>query len=141
MPRRYWVLIAIVAIFLILVLYVLIARPTLVLPTVTVAVPQSSPLNAYQRQANINELNLRLRSDGKAFIVGDGQELGQIQYTPRTLSNALNLAQRMSLTPDTIRNIRLFPLVFPGLASHLLTTGMTAYYVLPLEITVRFIPA
>lgn len=138
MRRIQWVLLGIAAVIVIVVLYVLIAKPTLVLPTVTVRQPQGSVLQAYLRQLNVNQLDLRVRTDGKMIMLADGRELGYVTYTPATLSNALQVAGKVAMTEDTARTVRLIPVVFPALTSNLLLTSMAGYYVLPMEITFRF---
>lgn len=138
MRRIQWVLLGIAALLVIVVLYILIAKPTLVLPTVTVRLPQDSVLQVYQRQLDINQLDLRVRTDGKMIVLADGRELGYLTYTPASLSNALQVAGKVALPESTARTVRLIPVVFPALTSNLLLTSMAGYYVLPMEITFRF---
>lgn len=139
MTRRKWILVSIIVVVLILVLYVTVAKPTLFLPTVTIVLPEASPLIAVKHQLNSDELQLRLRTDGKAFFVSDGKELGQIAYTPATLGNAVRLAQKALLPPSYSTLLRVVPLVFPDLMIQAWLFASTVYHVLPLEITFRFI--
>lgn len=141
MTRRKWVFVGVLVVCVLLVLYVLIAKPTLVLPTITIALPKSSPLIALKEQIKSNELHLVLRTDGKAFFVSDGKELAQVDYTPATLGNTVRIAQKTVVSPETNRIIRFIPLVFPDLIANAMSFGSTAFYVLPLEITFRFIPS
>lgn len=140
MSRLQWVLIIIAVVLVLAVVFVLVAKPTLVLPAQTVTLAANSPLLAYQRQMKINDLNLRVRSDGKAFVVGDGKDLAQIGYTPASLLHTLQIAERMGVEPQTSRYVRAFALVFPDVVANLWNTGLMVYYVLPMEMTIRFIP-
>lgn len=139
MTRRKWIFVGVIVVGLILVLYVMIAKPTLVLPSVTIALPEASPLIAFKGQIKSNELQLKLRTDGKASFVSDGKELAQVAYTPATLASTIRIAEKTLLSPDTVRMVRFIPVVFPDLTASALSFASTAYYVLPLEITFRFI--
>lgn len=124
---------------IILVLYVYIAKPTLVLPGVTVALPPTVPLKGLLEQQKISGLDLRVRTDGKIFANAGSTEIARIDYTPLTLANSLFLSEKM-LMPDPYKTaIRLVPILFPGLTLNMLSIGMTTYYVLPIEMNVRFI--
>jgi hypothetical protein len=139
MRRNQLTLIAVILALLIVVLYIFVAKPTLVLPTVTVVLPQASPLNAFARQLNFKELRLQVRTDGKTFVVADGKELAQVAYTPASLNNVIQLSEKFLLPRNAASAIRPIPLLFPAWAANLSATGLTIYYVLPIEMTVRII--
>lgn len=132
-------LIGLLAVILILVLYVYIAKPTLVLPGITVALPPTIPLKGYMQQEKISGLDVRVRTDGKIIANAGAKELAIINYTPLTLANSIYLAEKMLLPDPYKTTIRLVPIIFPGLTLNLLSIGMTAYYILPIEMNVRFI--
>ncbi len=139
MRRSYLVLIGVIAVICVLVLYVLIAKPVVVLPAVTVPLSEGDSIGAVQRQMKINELNLVLRTNGKLAVNADGQQLASLSYTPVSLSNTSNLVQPFVLTDNIKTVLRTVPFLFPALASNASLTGLTLYYVLPVEITVRFV--
>jgi hypothetical protein len=139
MQRTHWVLIGILAVVVIVVLFIWLAKPTLVLPPVTITVPESSPLNAITRRMN-NDLQVKVRTDGKAFVTSAGTELGEVAYTPATLANTLRIAEKALVPPETSRNIRVIPLIFPRETMNALATGLALYYFLPVETTFRIIP-
>jgi hypothetical protein len=102
-------------------------------------VSETNTIGAYQRQLKINELKVILRTDGKLAINADGQQLAHLSYTPVSLNNASVLAQQ-TLLPQGVRiALRLFQFVFPGLTSNVYLAGLCLYYVLPVEITLRFV--
>lgn len=140
MQRSYLVLIGVIAVICIFILYVFFAKPVLVLPAVTVPLSEGNSIGAFQRQLKINELNLVLRTNGKVAVNADGQQLASLSYTPVSLSNTSNLVQPFVLTDNNIKAVlRTVPFLFPALASNASLTGLTLYYVLPVEITVRFV--
>ncbi len=139
MRRSYLVLIGVIAVICIFVLYLFIAKPVLVLPAVTVPLSEGDPIGAVQRQMKVNELNLVLRTNGKLAVNADGQQLASLSYTPVSLSNTSNLVQPFVLTDNIKTVLRTVPFLFPALASNASLTGLTLYYVLPVEITVRFV--
>jgi hypothetical protein len=133
-------LICVVVVVLIFAVYALVAKPTVVLPTQTVALNDSTPLNSYLKQSSLNALQLKVRSDGTITAAADGQEVATIDYTPQTLANTLTLGQ--SFIPQQIqRQIRAAQLLLPGLAYSLLNNGLAAYYLLPVELNVQFVPS
>jgi hypothetical protein len=99
---------------------------------------ESSVLGAYQRQLNIAQLDLRIRTNGTMAILADGKELGNMVYDPTTLGRLVDRAERIALPPTTLQTVKLVPVVFSRLAWDLLMTGFAVYYFIPLEITVRF---
>ena len=139
MRRIHYVLIGVTVVICILALYVLLARPVLVLPTVTVPVSENNTIGAYQRQLGINELNVIIRTDGKLTITADGQQLASLSYTLVSLNNTSDRAQQIFLPPVARTAIRLFPFVFPQLASTMNLTGQWIYYLLPVEMTIRIV--
>lgn len=139
MRRIHPVFIVLFIVLIILVLYVLIAKPTLVLPTVVVTPEQSGGIAAYQQQMNINQLDVKIRSNGQMFLLADGKDLGTINYDPVTLKNGVDLAQRVGLQNRERRIISLLPILAPQLVLNAAVTGQILYFTLPIEITVRFI--
>lgn len=139
MRRIHYVLIGVTVVICILALYVLLARPVLVLPTVTVPVSENNTIGAYQRQLGINELNVIIRTDGKLTVTADGQQLAGLSYTLVSLSNISDRGQQMLLPPAARTAIRLFPFLFPQLVSSINLTGQWMYYLLPVEMTIRIV--
>lgn len=135
----HWVLIVITAALILLLGFVYLFKPTLVLPMVTIALPENNALSAYQRRLAIQQLDVRARSDGKFLLVADGKELGYVSYNLRSLMNAVNLAEKMSLSPRTVSAIRWIPILFPDLTWNIILVSQTSYSTLPIEITVRFV--
>src|SRR5690242_13495759 len=105
MRRISIVLIVVLVALVILVGYVYLAKPVVVLPTVTMNMPENSSLGALQRQLNINQLSFRARTDGKIMIIGDGKELGYVSYNLGSLSNAVQLGEKIGLSPTQQRAI------------------------------------
>lgn len=140
MQRTQVVLIGIIVVILILALYVWIAKPTLVLPTVTVPVSEANSIGLIQRQLKIGELNLKMRTDGKILINADGHDLGYAAYTPVSLQNLATILTRVSLTPTQKMGVTVFSYIFQRLVWNVYLTGVSLYYALPVEITFRFIP-
>jgi hypothetical protein len=124
---------------ILLVAYVLIAKPTLVLPTMVMVSPQNSAMYTYQKQLDITQLDVKLRTDGKVDLIGDGKDLATIAYNPVTLGNTLDIAKKVALPPATVRAIGYLPILFPHLALDTFLTSQTIYFVLPIEMTVRFV--
>ena len=139
MRRIYLVLIGVTLVLCGLAIYVFLARPVLVLPTVTVPVSENNTMGAYQRQLKINELNVILRTDGKLAINADGQQLARLSYTPVSLNNTKVLALQTLLPQGAIIALRPLQFLFPALTSNVYLTGLCLYYVLPVEITIRFV--
>ncbi len=133
-------LISVVVVVLIFAVYVLVAKPTLVLPTQTVALNDSTPLNAVLKQSSLNALQLQVRSDGTVTAAADGQQVATIDYTPQTLSNTFSLGHKF-IPQEVSRQIRAAQLLLPGLAYSLLNNGLAAYYLLPVELNVQFVPS
>jgi len=118
--------------------YLYVAKPVIVLPTQTVRLPPNS-LAALQRQLNVNEFAVKARTDGKALILADGKEVGYISYNLGQLKNAYELAERMSLTPQDAKIIRVVANVFPQLTWNAILTLVTVNSVLPIEVTFQFV--
>lgn len=140
MQRRYQVLIVIVAVILVVALYVWIAKPTLVLPTITVSLSQNDPLGQFQRQLKANELTVRVRTDGKVVINADGQPLANVSYDIPSLATATDLAFKTAMPPTAKTTMTVLQYIFPQLTWNLYISGLSMYYTLPVEITLRFIP-
>ncbi len=140
MQARHLVLIGAIAAIIVLALFVWIARPVLVLPTVTVPLSSSYGIGLVQRQLKVNELSLRVRTDGKLILNGDGQELGHVSYDLVSLKNAANLAQTTLLSSDVRTGVSVFLNLFPQVTWNFYFTSLSVYYGLPVEITIRFIP-
>jgi hypothetical protein len=121
------------------VLFIWLAKPTVVLPPVVITVPQSSPLNAVTRQMN-NDLQVKVRTDGTAVVTSTGTELAQLDYNPTTLANTIKIAQQVAVPPETSRNIRLIPYLFPQATMNAIATGWALYNFLPVETTFKIVP-
>ena len=139
MRRKHLVLIGVTAVICGLAIYVHLARPVFVLPTITVPLSENNVIGAYQRQLRINELTIIIRTEGKLTITADGQQLARLSYTLVSLNNTSDLAQKMLLPPAARTAIRLFPFLYPRLVWNVYLTGLCLYYVLPVEITIRFV--
>lgn len=140
MRRIHFVLIGVIVVICGLAIYVLLARPLIVLPTMTIPLSENNVIGAYQRQLGINELNVILRTDGKLTITADGQPLARLSYTLDSLSETSDLAQQMLLPPAArvATRLRLFP-IFTGLARNVYLNELYLYYVLPVELNIRFV--
>jgi hypothetical protein len=134
------VLLSLVVVLVILAVYVLLARPTVVLPTQTIALNDSTPLNAALKNSSLNGLDVRVRSDGTVTASAQGQEVATIDYTPQQLANALDLGQKIGLSAENRRMIRLGQILLPGLTYGILTNAYAAYHWLPLELNLRIVP-
>jgi hypothetical protein len=66
--------------------------------------------------------------------------LAQLDYTPATLANTINIAQRVAVSPDTIRNLKLIPYLFPQATMNAIATGWALYNFLPVETTFKIVP-
>jgi hypothetical protein len=139
MRRIQWVLIVIAAALILLVAYVLLAKPTLVLPTIVMVSPQNSAMYVYQKQLKITQLDVKLRTDGKVDLLGDGKDLATMVYNPVTLGNTIAIAKKVALPPAWSRALGYIPYLFPHLALNTFLTSQTIYFVLPIEMTVRFV--
>jgi len=137
MQRTSLAWIVVLAAIIICVGYLFIAKPVIVLPTQTVKLPPDT-LTALQHQLNVNQFAVKARTDGKALILADGKEVGYISYNLGQLKNAYELAEKMSLTPNDTRVIRVIANVFPQLTWNAVLTLVTVYSVLPIEVTVQF---
>jgi hypothetical protein len=134
------VLIGLVVVMCIVGLYALIAKPTVVLPTVTVPLTDNNALAAIARQQNISQFEVKARTDGKMFLTADGRDIGTVNYNPATLRNTVALASKVALPDNALTAIRILPVVFPGLALNAALTGLATFFVLPVELNLRFIP-
>jgi len=137
-PLYLVLIIAVVAIILIAG-YVWLAKPTVVLPPVNIAMGANSPLIAMKRQLGVDQLDLQTRTNGTVSILADGTELGYLSYDPNTLKRAANIATDVSLTPNQQTQIKLLPYVFPGLASNAFLAAQALYYALPFQLTLRLV--
>lgn len=133
-------LVAIVVVLIILGLYVLIAKPTLVLPSVSIPVAGAAVLKNIADSQNANGLDLRVRTDGKIIAEVAGKELAQVGFTPQTLGNTVSLAEKVAVPPSTSATLRIAPALIPGLRTLLLNAALSAYYVLPVEFNFKLIP-
>jgi hypothetical protein len=138
MRRIHLVLIGVAVVIVLLALFVITARPTLVLPTYTVS-PASNPLVAYQQKLNVNALDVVLRTDGKVVINADGAELAHVSYNLYSLGNGVDLAVKMLVPESTRKIIGIVPFIFPQSAWNAFLNTLLMYYVLPVEITVKFV--
>lgn len=82
---------------------------------------------------------VQLRTDGKLAINADGQQLARLSYTPVSLNNTKVLALQTLLPQGAIIALRPLQFLFPALTSNVYLTGLCLYYVLPVEITIRFV--
>lgn len=134
------VIIGLIVVLVVVLGFVWIAKPTLPLPTVTVPLAANDPMGAFQRQLKINELNVKIRTDGKVSAIADGKELAYTSYNPASLANAIDLAERHTLSPAMRTGVTVFQWIFQRLTWNVFLTGLSLYYGLPVEINIRFIP-
>jgi len=118
--------------------YVYIARPVLILPTVTVPMSDDSTVGAYQRQLNVSNLNVVLRTDGKFAVDADGQTLAQVKYHLGELVTIVDLAEKTALQDPARTAVRVYRLLFQDWAWNVLIGSLSVYYGLPVELTIRF---
>ncbi len=130
-----------------LVLYLLIAKPVIVLPPVTVSLPADHPLQNYLTLLKIRQLDVTLRTNGRLSLAADGQRLGFLSYNLDSLRNAMELASRL-LLPQSVGAAALglttpllllvcFPFLLPPFAWNLVMAGLWAYFIIPVEFTLR----
>ncbi|MCL5951551.1 MAG: hypothetical protein M1132_07505 [Chloroflexi bacterium] len=136
-------LIAVIVVVCALALFVIFAHPVIALPAVTVALP-ASVTNAIPGLANVKALTVTVRTNGALSVGLDGQTLTTLSYTPDSLGAASNLAMRTALPSSDLTllfliPVLLFPWISPQLVWSALITGISLYYVLPVEVTLRFI--
>jgi len=139
MRRIHPVFLVLIVVAIILVLYILVAKPVLVLPTVNVPADPNSAISAFQKQSNINQLDVKVRTNGRMLLLADGREMGYVSYDPVSLRNGIFLAERTILSPSQVRIITWVPLLFPHLVLNAAVTSQILYSTLPIEITIRFI--
>ncbi len=125
-------------------LLVLLTHPVVVLPSLTITLPGSLVANANPALANIQTVTVTLRTNGTLSVGVDSHPLAVLTYTPDTLGTAANLAMRTALPWSNGALLLLVPLLmFPWIAPQLLwsalITGVSLYYVLPIELTLRFV--
>ncbi len=140
MQRRYVLVLVVVALVAIFSLYVWIVKPVLVLPAYTVTLPENNSLSLFERQIKANELTVHVRTNGKVVINADQQQLAYLSYDLASLTNATDLALKTAVPPEYKTGITIFQYLFPQLTWNAYMTGLSMYYALPVEITLRFVP-
>ncbi len=137
-------LLVLIVVICAIALFVLLAHPVITLPAVTVALP-SSVTNSIPGLANTQTFTVTLRTSGVLSVGVDGRTLTTLTYTPDSLSTARDLTMRAALPPSSDLTLvflipaLLFPWISPQLVWSALITGLSLYYVLPVEITLHLI--
>ncbi|MEA4811348.1 MAG: hypothetical protein VB108_02110 [Anaerolineaceae bacterium] len=89
-------------ILLIYGIYYLVGRPALPVPAFRYKASPDTPLYNIVRATKSGELKLTVVTDGQIDVSSDGDRLASIQYTPKTLGNALAIAGKfMGKNPET----------------------------------------
>jgi hypothetical protein len=86
------VLITLAVIVLLYGVYFILGRPALPIPAIRYKVSQGSQLYDLVMATESDELRLTVVTDGQIDVSGDGDRMASINYTPKTLGNALTLA-------------------------------------------------
>jgi len=86
------VLITLAVILLLYGVYFVLGRPALPIPAIRYKVYQGNQLYDLVKATESDELRLTVVTDGQIDVSGDGDRMASIQYTPKTLGNALTLA-------------------------------------------------
>ena len=86
------VLITLAVIVLLYGVYYILGRPALPIPAIRYKVSPGTQLYDLVKATESDELRLTVVTDGQIDVTGDGNRMASIQYTPKTLGNALNLA-------------------------------------------------
>ncbi len=93
MPRVLRIVLLTLAVILLLYgVYYVLGRPALPIPAIRYKVSQGNQLYDLVKATESDELRLTVVTDGQIDVEGDGDRLASIQYTPKTLGNALTLA-------------------------------------------------
>ena len=93
MPRVLKIVLITLAVILLLYgVYFVIGRPALPIPVLRYKVNQGNQLYDLVMATESDELRLTVVTDGQIDVSGDGDRMASIQYTPKTLGNALTLA-------------------------------------------------
>ncbi len=126
-----------------LTLYLLIARPVIVLPPVTLSLSESNAVAGYEQLLGINQLDLTLTTNGRLAVAADGQTLAYLSYDPGSLKNVMDLAASAFLPPFAgtmiLGAILVVIYFFPQLVYTLFLTALYTYYLIPIEITLRLV--
>ncbi|MCC7164254.1 MAG: hypothetical protein IT331_17295 [Anaerolineae bacterium] len=133
-------LIAVAVVLLILAVYVLFAKPTVVLPSIPISIAGAAPLKSIVESQNASGLDVRVRTNGKIIAEVAGKQLAQVDYNPQTLGNSVGLVERMAVPQTASAAVRLTPALIPGLRTLLLNSALTMYYLLPVELNLKLIP-
>lgn len=145
MRRIYPVLVVVLVLLGGLILYLVLARPVVVLPPVTVALSENNALAAYERLLKVDEFDLTLRTDGRLSVAANGQRLACLSCNLDSLKNSADLAGRFLMPPlatllaGGVLLWVVFPLVLPHLVWGLVLAGLYVYYILPFELTLRLV--
>lgn len=86
------VLITLSVIVLLYGVYFILGRPALPFPAIRYKVSQGTQLYDLVMATESDELRLTVVTDGQIDVSGDGDRMASINYTPKTLGNALTLA-------------------------------------------------
>jgi hypothetical protein len=86
------VLITLAVIVLLYGVYFILGRPALPIPAIRYKVSPGSQLYDLVMATESDELRLTVVTDGQIDVSGDGDRMASINYTPKTLGNALTLA-------------------------------------------------
>ncbi len=145
MRRIHPVLVVVLVLLCGLILYLVIARPVIVVPPVTIALSDNNAIASYERLLKVDQLDLTLRTNGRVSVAANGQRLAYLSYNLESLRNSADLAGRFLMPPlatvvaGGVVLWVLFPLVLPHLVWGLVLAGLSAYYILPIELTLRLV--
>ncbi|MBP7213687.1 MAG: hypothetical protein KBA03_05585 [Anaerolineaceae bacterium] len=89
-------LIAAVVIFLLYGVYFAFGRPSIPLPAIRYPVPAGQAIHKVIQGTDNNELRLTLDTKGKLQILDADSEILEVDYTPETLANTIDLALRFT---------------------------------------------
>lgn len=80
--------------------YLILGRPAIPLPAYRMQIGPENQLYSLVKATESDQMKLTLVSSGHIVAVADEQEIAAIDYTPRSLQNTLDLAEKFMPPPD-----------------------------------------
>lgn len=80
--------------------YLLLGRPAIPLPAYRMRIGPENQLYPLVKATDSDEMKLTLVTDGHIVAIADEKEVAAIDYTPKSLQNTLDLAEKYMPPPD-----------------------------------------
>ena len=80
--------------------YLILGRPAIPLPAYRMQIGPENQLYPLVKATESDEIKLTLLTDGHVVAVADEKEIAVIDYTPKSLQNAVDLAGKYMPPPD-----------------------------------------